>query len=951
MNELTRFFQTRSVQKLSEESKRQVGLPVYPASALSKFTLSLIESHCNKKQLLELIAMYRKNEPALTALPNILLQLLYDWADMKAKPLRIRDLGAFIDELNANEQLKDASLPDQSVWQQVADAYVAELILPGGTALDLDLAMRCLYILSILIETGEKFSLAQGSQRLLDQLMGQPLMLPDRLFNSRCCKTKGDRELPGGRLVQTVDVQAKAYDGPPLEQPDPCECTCDETCRPPSRECICIKPYVADLLVVREELVRYEEGDIAYIENILAGEHKRRTHRSLYRTEDYSEEENETNISEEKDLQVTEKFSLQSEVQKTINTDLSLDAGVSYSQKFGKAMDINAHANVAASYSKTKSEATARSYARDVIDRSVSKIDEKIRTLESRKVIHELEETNKHGLNNVGGDHRAGIYYWVNKITKAQLFNYGKRMMIDVYVPEPAALYKKLYLLKNENRTPATIPPTKPTITADEITRGNYTDKLLEFDVAEGEAPPDKVVSLQLGFEYNVSEPDNNSTMGFSQSFKSEKVPEGYLAKEIDYAISCAAGHYKNTDSGLGDEKDEVAVLVHIADQNVFNKNFNQRTDSGSNKEWSASGKVTLSESNRISGVVSYAVSGYSTVGVAVAGSATIKCELSAEAYQSWQVKMFNLIMEGYIRKLEAYELAKAQDEELVQIKGRNPFLNREVERNELKRHVIAILMCNYFNGLGSMMERVAPCGYPEIDFGKLEKDTPYIRFFEQVFEWQHVLYLFYHSMWARKCKWPELMDEDSGDPLFDKFLMAGASRVQVPVREGMEEVFAYFLATGKIWGESGIPPIYGEDEYVSIIQEIVEARQGDYSQREGEVSATKDDTIITLSDSTYYWDEVNGQLNQLSIDNDIDREILLDMKIYRIQSIEQTDPTDISTWTITLSSAFEGDTSTGLKHAVGARFVGAPWEVRIPTKLVYLQNETDKLPTYPLEA
>jgi hypothetical protein len=28
---------------------------------------------------------------------------------------------------------------------------------------------------------------------------------------------------------------------------------------------------------------------------------------------------------------------------------------------------------------------------------------------------------------------------------------------------------------------------------------------------------------------------------------------------------------------------------------------------------------------------------------------------------------------------------------------------------------------------------------------------------------------------------------------------------------------------------------------------------------------------------------------------------------------------------------------------------VGAPWEIVVPTSLVYLRNPTDKLPTYPL--
>ena len=63
--------------------------------------------------------------------------------------------------------------------------------------------------------------------------------------------------------------------------------------------------------------------------------------------------------------------------------------------------------------------------------------------------------------------------------------------------------------------------------------------------------------------------------------------------------------------------------------------------------------------------------------------------------------------------------------------------------------------------------------------------------------------------------------------------LMAGAARVQVPIRNGMEEYFAWFLKTGQIWGASGIPPISGDDEYVSMIQELKESKQGDYTGAE----------------------------------------------------------------------------------------------------------------------
>jgi hypothetical protein len=54
-------------------------------------------------------------------------------------------------------------------------------------------------------------------------------------------------------------------------------------------------------------------------------------------------------------------------------------------------------------------------------------------------------------------------------------------------------------------------------------------------------------------------------------------------------------------------------------------------------------------------------------------------------------------------------------------------------------------------------------------------------------------------------------------------------------------------------------------------------------------------------------------------------------------------------TWKITIERPYEDDTANSLKHAVGALFVGAPWEVVIPTQLVYLRNPNDKLPVYPL--
>jgi hypothetical protein len=70
---------------------------------------------------------------------------------------------------------------------------------------------------------------------------------------------------------------------------------------------------------------------------------------------------------------------------------------------------------------------------------------------------------------------------------------------------------------------------------------------------------------------------------------------------------------------------------------------------------------------------------------------------------------------------------------------------------------------------------------------------------------------------------------------------------------------------------------------------------------------------------------------------------------VYRIVKVEQATAGDPDAWNITIDKPYTGATAVNLQHAVGALYVGAPWEVVIPTKLVYLRNDTDKLPTYPL--
>ena len=222
-----------------------------------------------------------------------------------------------------------------------------------------------------------------------------------------------------------------------------------------------------------------------------------------------SRKENVT--SEERDHQVSEKFSLQDEVKSTIDSKVGIDAGVTATVKYGEVVTITPHANVTANYSKSQAATACGSYSKELVDRSVTKLQEKVRKLQVSKVISETEERNKHSIDNTeaGAGHRAGLYYWVNRVTHAQVFNYGKHMMFDAILPEPAALFKKLYqekilIDKNKNEPP------KPPETPLAITRANYGDLLNKYAIATSDdlQPPDPETALQVAFSQNVAKPD-----------------------------------------------------------------------------------------------------------------------------------------------------------------------------------------------------------------------------------------------------------------------------------------------------------------------------------------------------------------------------------------------------------------------------------------------------------
>jgi hypothetical protein len=193
---------------------------------------------------------------------------------------------------------------------------------------------------------------------------------------------------------------------------------------------------IADLLIVRQQLVGYEGTDIAHIENVLKGEGKVREHKRRDKIQQLTFQETEVTSSQEHELQSTDRFEMTRETNATIKEDASLKAGLTLSGSYGPTVDFSASAEGSASRSKEEATRTAANYSQEVTQRSANKITERVLQRTSLQVTNEVTEKNTHTIDNTAGSGNiSGVYQWVNKVYQAQMFNYGLRVMFDFMVP------------------------------------------------------------------------------------------------------------------------------------------------------------------------------------------------------------------------------------------------------------------------------------------------------------------------------------------------------------------------------------------------------------------------------------------------------------------------------------------------------------------------------------
>ncbi|PQA92075.1 hypothetical protein SAMN05421796_11416 [Chryseobacterium piscicola] len=556
---------------------------------------------------------------------------------------------------------------------------------------------------------------------------------------------------------------------------------------------------IADYLKVVQSTHAYVPGEVTHIENVMAKEFKQKSTRRLRRSEIQTTTSKSTERESLSDTTSTSRNDLQSEVANVIQQETSAQAYFRYG---GGQKSFEVGGNFAANNSKENSTRQAIAKSQEITEKATERILTKVAEERIEKIIEEFEENNAHGFDNRNGDkHVVGVYRWVDKKMKNQIYNYGKRTMFEFMIPEPAKLHRLATVFtKTASTLKEPIDPRKAEKPYNMPTSDAATKDLLQY---WAQIYGVKLTDLPKENITDVSTLDDGSGAGDWEMRNYEiGVPTNYTCTNysVHYLYKESRNKGKIRMNGSGDLTNHEGDLSYGA--NATQKFFIQ------------------ANLYHIS-LLSLRITKY--------------CKLSDDFMNAWKKENFDEIIKAYEvayaefleKQKEAEEKANAEaTEEEEKNKAKLSNFYREMERVIIKHNCIAFLLQDYLN-INTLGRDLTNKAKTMKDFSivldeNLDQYTALAKFLEQAFEWTIMDYTFYPYYWANRDEWQTMYLSESTDPLFRNFLQAGMARVIVTVNPGFEDAVQFFMTTGRIWN-GGEVPVIGDPLYMSIVDEMRE--------------------------------------------------------------------------------------------------------------------------------
>jgi hypothetical protein len=678
-----------------------------------------------------------------------------------------------------------------------------------------------------------------------------------------------------------------------------------------------------ELMRVTEELVDYSAREIAHIENKAGGETRERTHtysesnQNIVATEQFEETE------ETRDLQTTQRNELQSQASKVIEQEFSVNAGLNVSASYGvgvgTSVQLDASLSVGYRSAVTTSQQTASNISREIVAKTVSRVRQNQRRSQTATILRTMEEQNRHEYKVAAN--RMDSYVWVEKIEELKLKAYGKRLVLEFIVPEPA-----LPLALRYANGAGLAAPEEFRLSPQEITEDNYGELKQTYGATGIAPPPPEFLMIGKG---NARKFDSNAWVRFYAHELAMKIPANY----VPYKVFVNAQVH-----GWAD------VFVAFAGRSVYKKTLVYDTR-----------EQSIDATHVLSPLIEMAETGQQEDGLSLtillAGNTTgygfwegtvnaaVLCRRSCRALEQWQLDTHDRLYAAYRARMAEYEEKRAANPMSATVGG-PAAANREAELECIKKAAIYILKGEpVFHDLFSEGDG----GTPSTSFSipGLQQLREDLNFFEDAFEWRQSTFSLYMGFWGNEARSIERKRFQTADPKHEAFLAAGAARVLLPVVPGRErEVLTYlagrFSAAYADLGTDGVfpgPEVVYSEIWAELPPEPDATRPDTWRNS---LVATREDLVFGQGAVKVTQGSPSAQLTASNFDPmlDLGREIWIEGRQHFVIKIDDAAGTSFK-----LDANFTGHTDPNAPFLIGARTIGAPWRVRVPTSLVVLKE------------
>ena len=527
-----------------------------------------------------------------------------------------------------------------------------------------------------------------------------------------------------------------------------------------------VAPYaIGDLQLVRKKLERYEAGDLADILCLMPGERKKMVDRNLRQS--YDEQIfNSSNNREDQNISDESNTDFISEVSNVLADNTRKYHYHKLDSTYGPPAEIKFNGNVTTDRQYLNPKQKSKTdFAKNIVSKAKQNITSKISKSRVHAIQKEHEQTSISTFDHRNGTKPIhGLYYWINKIYKAQLVNYGNRFILNFMIEDPARRLKAISEnFDQENITKPVSPKKAFGISSfEDVTRKNYARLCSQYGVVNINTPPEKYISISVTLEGDQS--------------KIVNIPEGYVARRAFLTFVLTKNMAYPTVKGMVGpntftfNKPQDKVMILDLD--------NQRNS------------MAISASFDFAALPSQPVGNVQT-GYQIGIEIKCACNRNSVIMQQWRIDMYRKIIKGYKRQLRRF---KKRTEMIVSgEETRNPLRSKNVVSSELKKSCISVIF-------GVIKKKV---GLDKLPIKTPNNDPYTLEFIQDAIEWEQMTYSLIEG--------PDIGETGMGsgdqdflhDDLLSAFIQAKSARILVPVTPRESFRIYYLLLTGTIWNDA----------------------------------------------------------------------------------------------------------------------------------------------------